>query len=250
MDPRERFTATVDDYRRHRPDYPEALIDWIVEDGGLSRGDRVVDLGCGTGISSRQLAARGLAVIGVDPNEAMLEAARSQGGGVTYLRGDGETLHLDPPKVQAIVGGQSFHWLDLDRALPRFRELLAPGGRVIPFWNLRDASQPLMAAYEALLLRRCPEYARVGAEPRAEALMAHPRIRDRPEADLRQHVVPHHQRLDREGFFGRVWSSSYVRHDVKDPEAFDAALAALFDEHQEDGMVRFDYRAIALSFRP
>lgn len=244
MDPRERFTATVEDYRRHRPNYPDALFDWIVSEAKLAPGDRVVDVGCGTGISSRPLAARGLEVIGVDPNEAMLAAARAEGGGVRYVRGDAETLPVDGP-VAAFVGGQSFHWLDLDGVLPRMAALLRPAGRVIAFWNLRDGSDPLMAAYEALLLERCPEYADVGAEPRAEAVARHPRV-----ADLRRARFAHWQTLDRAGFHGRVWSSSYVRGAALDRASFDAALDALFDRFAADSEIRFVYRTVAMSFAP
>ena len=244
MDPRSRFTATVEDYRRYRPDYPDALFDWIAGEARLVAGDRVLDVGCGTGISSRPLAERGFEVIGLDPNEAMLEAARAEGGSVRYVRGDAETLPVDG-SVAAIVGGQSFHWIDLDRALPRMRALLRPGGRVIAFWNLRDGTDPLMAAYEALLLERCPEYADVGAEPRAEAVAAHPGV-----ADLRRATFAHHQALDRAAFHGRVWSSSYVRHQVADRASFDAALDALFDRFAREDRVRFVYRTIAMSFVP
>jgi len=244
MDPRERFGATVEDYRRYRPDYPAALFDWLLQEARLSPGDVVVDVGCGTGISSRQLAARGLEVIGVDPNETMLEAAREPGGTVRLVVADGETLPVQGP-VDAIVGGQSFHWLDLDRFLPRARALLRPGGRVVAFWNLRDDRDPLMAAYERLLLERCPEYAEVGAERRVEAVARHPGIRD-----LRRASFPHEQVLDRAGFHGRVWSSSYVRSQVTDRAAFDRALDALFDAHAADGRVRFVYRTLGLSFLP
>lgn len=243
MDPRDRFSATVDDYDRYRPDYPEALYDWLLEDCALSPGDTVVDVGCGTGIATRQLAARGLGVVGVDPNEAMLAAARRAGGeGITYVQTDAETLDVGLERCDAIVGGQCFHWIDLDRALPRFRQLLRPDGRVVAFWNLRDADDPLMAAYERLLIEQAPEYEAVGAEPRAAA------VADR--VDPRKVAFQHAQRLDREAFFGRVWSSSYVKHGITDREGFDAALGALFDGFAEDGHVRFVYRTIALSFLP
>jgi SAM-dependent methyltransferase len=244
MDPRERFTETVEDYRRYRPDYPAALFDWLIEDADLSPGDVVIDVGCGTGISSRQLAARGLEVIGVDANEAMVEVAREPDGHVRYLVANGETLPVEGP-VDAIVGGQSFHWLDLDRFLPRCAELLRPEGRVVAFWNLRDDRDPLMAAYERLLLERCPEYAEVGAERRVEAVARHPGVRDARRASF-----PHAQVLDREGFHGRVWSSSYVRNEVEDREGFDRALDALFDTYAKDGRVRFVYRSVGLSFVP
>ena len=246
MDPRERFSQTVEDYRRYRPDYPEALFAWIGQTAALELGSVVVDIGCGTGISTRQLAGRGWRVIGVDPNEEMLEAAREDSGGVDveYVRSDAETLALPLERCDAIVGGQAFHWFDLDRCLPRFRTLLS-GGPVVAFWNLRDHADPLMAAYEALLKERCPEYVKVGAEPRAHA------VAERFEGAERA-FFPHHQTLDRDGFFGRVWSSSYVRNGVADDrrESFDEALGALFDTHADEGAVRFAYRTMAVAFQP
>ena len=92
----------------------------------------------------------------------------------------------------------------------------------------------------------------MGAEPRAERIMLHPGLEDR-----RTHAVAHHQRFDRDSFFGRVWSSSYVKHGVADRAAFDEALGRLFDQWSEDGpdgepggnTVTFDYLATAVSFR-
>jgi len=248
VDPRDRFSRTVDDYRRYRPDYPEALFAWLGQTADLGDESVVVDIGCGTGISTRQLAGRGWRVIGVDPNEEMLDAARedSEGLDIEYVRSDAETLALPLERCDAIVGGQAFHWFDLDRCLPRFRELLH-GGPVVAFWNLRDHADPLMTAYEALLKERCPDYVKVGAEPRANAVAKRFEGADRA-------FFPHHQTLDREAFFGRVWSSSYVRHgvggDLAAKASFDDALGALFDAHAEEGAIRFTYRTMAVAFRP
>ena len=245
MDPRDRFASTVEEYRRHRPDYPEALFDWIEDEASLRPESTVVDVGAGTGISSRQLAARGWDVLGVEPNDAMRAAAEADGGGVRYLDTDAETLAGVEGPVQSIVGGQAFHWVDLDRALPRFRELLAESGRVVAFWNLRDGDDPMMAAYEAILTTHCPEYASVGAEPRARQVAAHPGL-----GDQREETFPHGQTLDRSGLEGRVWSSSYVRSSGVDRAVLGAALDELFAAHQDGGVVRFVYRTLALSFRP
>ena len=45
VDPRQRFTSTVEDYRRYRPDYPPALCDWIASEYRLGPSARVLDVG-------------------------------------------------------------------------------------------------------------------------------------------------------------------------------------------------------------
>ena len=241
MDAKTRFTDTVADYDRFRPDYPTALFDWMMRFVPLQPGDVVIDVGCGTGIASRQLAARGLKVIAVDPNPAMLSAAKSHTeDGITYIETDGERLDIPVEQCSGIVGGQSFHWLDLQAARGRFANLGASW--VVPFWNLRRNATPFMEDYEALLRKWSPEYLEVAAEPRVETLqdqlMAHP------------FEFAHYQDLDRDALFGRVWSASYIRNVVQDQSAFNAELQTLFDRHESDGTVRLEYRTLALPFRP
>ncbi|MEM9070805.1 MAG: class I SAM-dependent methyltransferase [Myxococcota bacterium] len=237
MDPRDRFSATVDDYVRYRPDYPDAFFDWLRDAHGLAPKSRILEVGCGTGIATRQLMERGYDVVATDPNEAMLTAARKHGG--TFVCADAETLDVQG-EFSLVVGGQAFHWFDLARALPRFAEL-AP--RAVAFWNLRDDHHPSMAAYDALLRKRCSEYASVGAEPRARAVQAQVAA-----ADLKVARFPHAQALSLDAFRGRVWSSSYVRHSVEDPDRFNAELDRLFETHAEDGVFRMRYQTRALSF--
>jgi SAM-dependent methyltransferase len=55
-------------------------------------GDRLLDVGCGTGHFSRRFQAAGLRVTGLDPDPAMLAFARAQAGGVHYLQGRSERL--------------------------------------------------------------------------------------------------------------------------------------------------------------
>jgi ubiquinone/menaquinone biosynthesis C-methylase UbiE len=65
------FTAQAGFYARARPDYPDELVDALMRDAGVRPGDLAVDVGAGTGISSRCLARHGLAVVAVEPNAAM-----------------------------------------------------------------------------------------------------------------------------------------------------------------------------------
>ena len=66
----ERFTGLATIYGQARPTYPQELVRWCLEQApapGL-----IVDLGCGTGISTRLFASTGHPVIGIDPNADML----------------------------------------------------------------------------------------------------------------------------------------------------------------------------------
>ena len=72
------------------------------------------------------------------------------------------------------------------------------------------------------------------------------------ELDAERAFFPHWQPLSRDAFFGRIWSSSYVRNSVTEEQraSFDEALGALFDAHEREGEVRFVYRTMAVAFTP
>ncbi len=244
VDPRVRFNGAAEGYASFRPSYPAALVDWVLADAGVGRGDRAADVGCGTGIFTRLLAERGLEVVGVDPSEDMLAVARAAGGPVEYGPGEAAATGLDDASVALVTVAQAFHWFDADAALAEFHRVLRPGGHVAAVWNLRAAS-PFMAEYQTLLRRFSGEYSVLESwEESLARLRAHPRV----EAP-RDFEAPNAQAFDFEGLRGRAWSSSYVFRGVSDREGFDAALRSLFDAHARGGVVEFPYRAVALSFR-
>src|SRR5580693_6568322 len=79
----EGFGADAGRYDRARPTYPAGLVERIV---AASPGRDVVDVGCGTGISSRLLAAAGCRVLGVEPDPRMAEQARQGGTAVEVAK--------------------------------------------------------------------------------------------------------------------------------------------------------------------
>src|SRR4051794_5837957 len=87
LDPKERFSATAAIYGQYRPSYPAELFDWLERVTGIVPPARIADVGCGTGIATRQLAARGYDVVGVDPNEDMLARARAESPGLLFVKG-------------------------------------------------------------------------------------------------------------------------------------------------------------------
>lgn len=79
--PLERFTSAVENYRRFRPSYPDALCETFAGLLPEIAEPRVLDLGAGTGISTRWLRERSKAAVhGLEPNASMLAAGAAEGG--------------------------------------------------------------------------------------------------------------------------------------------------------------------------
>lgn len=73
--PEKRFSDRVANYVRYRPGYPEAIIDLMHHEIGLSSASVIADIGSGTGISAKLFLDAGCTVFGVEPNREMREAA-------------------------------------------------------------------------------------------------------------------------------------------------------------------------------
>jgi ubiquinone/menaquinone biosynthesis C-methylase UbiE len=132
-------------YQRYRHGYPEAVTDVLATTFGLTAGDTVVDLGCGTGQLALPLARRVRAVLGVDPEPAMLRCARQaahEAGvpNVTWVLGADTDLPalarlLGPSSVAAVTVGQALHWMRREDLLRGAAALVRPGGGVAVVTN-------------------------------------------------------------------------------------------------------------------
>src|SRR6516162_5519733 len=70
------FDQIAAEYDRHRPAYPDELIDQACRAAGIGSGDAVLEVGCGSGQLTRSLARRGLRVTAVEPGANLLSLAR------------------------------------------------------------------------------------------------------------------------------------------------------------------------------
>lgn len=145
-------------YARFIPRLAGPLADELVALAALRRGDRVLDVGCGTGLSTVRAGAAVApsgAVLGVDLSRGMLDAASKRLAGsphadlITLRRMDAE--HLDAPEAgfDAVISLCAvFHFPDVVRALTEMRRVLVPGGRLVVAFG---AGRPNTA--RALLVR-------------------------------------------------------------------------------------------------
>ena len=143
-----RFGEAVAAYERGRPEYPAAIVDWLLE----FEPERVVDLGAGTGKLTRALVDRVGTVIAVEPDAAMRGAFSERLPGTSVLAGTGEDIPLRDGYADAVVVGQAWHWVDPRSAVPEVARVLRSGGMLGLVWNDRDEADPWVRELSALLL--------------------------------------------------------------------------------------------------
>lgn len=124
-------------YARDRPDYTPVVMDHLRATMALtSRLGFAVDVGCGTGISTRALAPLAEEVLGTDSSLAMVEQARrTMAPGVRYECAPAEALPCDDASVDLVTVAGAIPWIDCERFLPEVDRMLVPGGWLVVYDN-------------------------------------------------------------------------------------------------------------------
>jgi SAM-dependent methyltransferase len=132
---REELRATFEEvpelYDRARPTYPESLFDDLVELTGLRAGDRVVEIGPGTGKATRPLAERGLDIVGVELGRKLARVARrnlASFPNVEILDAVFESWQPFEADFAGVVAFTAFHWVHPEARYIKSARLLREGG--------------------------------------------------------------------------------------------------------------------------
>ncbi len=139
----EAFNAVAEAYDRHRPTYPDALIDRACEGAGLGPGARVLEIGCGTGQLTRSLLARGLRVTAIEPGERLIARAREQLGNaeeVKFVNRRLEEVSLPHAGYSAVFSASAIHWVDPEISWRKSADALVDGGTLalVSYFGLKD----------------------------------------------------------------------------------------------------------------
>jgi len=241
-DPTQRFSSRVDNYVKYRPRYPHQVIESLEHKCGLSSLSLIADVGLGTGALTELFLQNGNRVFAVEPNREMRETAERLLRGYLFfhsIEGRAESTSLGKKSVDFVVVGQAFHWFDVQQTRREFLRVLKPYGWAMVVWNERDyESTPFLEAYDRLLQRYAPDYARV----------KHRQVYDTALNDLYgaagfvEEAFRYTQEMDFEGVKGRMLSSSYTPepgHPNYEPMMDE--LSGIYKANAVEGRVTFEY---------
>jgi SAM-dependent methyltransferase len=150
------FNDVAAEYDRNRPTYPDALVDRACEVAGIGHGDRVLEIGCGTGQLTRSLLARGLRVTALEPGDRLIRVAEENLkdlGDAEFVHARLEDVRLPRENYEAVFSASAIHWVEPDLSWRKIADALAPKGTLalIQYFGLReprsiDDQQALLAA--------------------------------------------------------------------------------------------------------
>ncbi len=235
-----RFRDRADDYAKHRPSYPAALF----MEPGLSalftRTELAADVGAGTGLFTRQLAAVVRKIVAIEPEPAMCAEASAflrDHANIEVRQGRAEATGLAAASVDLVTVAQAFHWFDRATFRTEARRILRPGGAVLIVRNQRCKDDPFMQDYETSIRQHEVRPAVRATEAEITAFFP---------AGCATCVVPWSEDIDHATFLGRVRSNSTMpRPDHPAYAGMTAEVDRLFIRWQRDGQVRYAYQCQA-----
>jgi len=128
------FDRAAEDYQRTRPVCPPQLFEDLIRLAGLTAGDRVIEIGCGTGQATVPLAERGLAVTAVELGPELAAIARRRLTGfpaAEVVTCSFEDWQPQDAVFDAVVAVNCLHWIDPQLRYSKPHGLLRSGGAMV-----------------------------------------------------------------------------------------------------------------------
>lgn len=250
------FDQQAEWYDLFRPSYPDAVIDELL--GPEPARLDVLDVGCGTGIASRQIAERGANVLGVEVAPRMAEIAR--GHGVEVEEDAFEDWVAGGRTFDRVFSAQAWHWLDLPISTAKAASLLRPGGRLCLLWNAGCHPDELAEAIAEVYGRWFPTLGSAGfgyaasrpADRRSGLEAVHEAIAAVPEfGAATEYWVPWTREYDRDQWLELLLTrADHAALDAADRERLFEGIGMAIDEYGGSFVMSFETGVITATRLP
>ncbi|CAG7644378.1 2-methoxy-6-polyprenyl-1,4-benzoquinol methylase, mitochondrial [Paenibacillus solanacearum] len=255
----DRFTGYGDVYDKNRPQAPQALVQVLTSYAG-GKPSLVLDIGCGTGLSSFVWKDHAEQVIGVEPNADMIGKAqdnlrRSGLSHISFAQGYSNQLDAASGSVDIVTCSQSFHWMEPESTLREVARVLREGGVFAAYdcdwpptihWSIEEAYERLVSKADVIIARLAHEDDRAIKRDKSQHLA---NLRKSGVFRYCKEILFHNiERFDAERYVGLALSQGGVQTVFKlgsseldeDIEAFRTLVAQYFNGSAMD--VLFSYR--------
>ena len=235
------FGLAASDYAKHRPGFPPAFFEHVKGLGIGLAGQRVLDVGTGTGTLACGFAERGSDVVGLDPSPEMLiqaaRAAEREGLRASWVRGWAESTGLSDGEFDVVCAGQCWHWFDRACAAREAARLLRPSGQIlIAYFSYLPLAGSVAEATEQLVLRHNPSWLWDGHSGRHPEFVDDVRLAGFISPNVFEFELP--VTFTHDGWRGRFRACNGVLTlPTESIAAFDADLAHLLGERFPEPLV-------------
>ncbi|CAG7653871.1 class I SAM-dependent methyltransferase [Paenibacillus allorhizosphaerae] len=255
----ERFSGYEDVYDKYRPQAPQALVQVLTNYAG-GKPSLVMDIGCGTGLSSFVWKDDAQKIIGVEPNADMIGKARDNlhrigASHISFVQGYSNQLDAASGSVDVITCSQSFHWMEPESTLREVARVLREGGVFAAYdcdwpptihWSIEEAYERLVSKADVIIARLAQEEDRALKRDKGKHLS---NLKNSGAFRYCKEILFHNiERFDAERYVGLALSQGGVQTVFKlgsseldeDIETFRTRVAQYFSGKSLD--VLFSYR--------
>ncbi|MEF3302437.1 class I SAM-dependent methyltransferase [Paenibacillus sp. GYB003] len=235
----DRFTGFEHVYDRFRPTAPRPVIDILTTYLGRSPS-LVVDVGCGTGLSTFVWRGSAARVVGVEPNADMIGQARAKlaaldgAGSISFVQGYSNKLELESESADIVTCSQSFHWMEPVSTLREVSRILRPGGIFAAYdcdwpptihWTVEQGYNKLIEKADAIVDRLADKRDKAVKRDKERHLQ---QLRDSGAFRYTKEIVFHNaEQGDAERYVGLALSQGGVQTALKlGTNELDAEIAA------------------------
>ena len=220
------FGKTAEVYAKYRDIYPSCLFEKLAEMDIGTRGQRILDLGTGTGVLPRGMYPYGGLWTATDISEKQIEQAKrlSAGLNIRYLVRATEELDFPEASFDVITAAQCFWYFDPGTVVPKIRRFLRPGGRFLKIYMSYVKEEPITQDSNGIVRRINGNWN--GGNPAIQDLTTH--YFEDPQTDVLVVDLP----FTRETWHGRMLSSRGVLAAMNEEEVrqFDVEHRQMLEE--------------------